>query len=335
MSAFAWSCGWVRHWAELAPCAGTPPGCLGVNAELQPASWHPSCPPLGNSSPPISAAAHGLCCLAAGGGTGLCGVGRWGSPRLAAVPRSPHAHHANPFLPACSSIPACCAPLWAASAPPMAAVVPPPCQQLQCIGGLLLSLSPRCAMHTRWTTCPFIAMLEELCSGAPRCPPGLSLAQFSCALRVFSVCKHQTPVGRWAARGSKAVKKGGMKNSKNQTEKPRDPQCSLCSDVAASAPVMDAAVLKGLVLEMNQTKLCWFFFVCLLFFLFFLSLFLSFFLFSLLFFFLFVFKSLLPYFGAHPSHILPSLPQVPLPMGTRASGRCCSSCCPSLAAAGR
>lgn len=282
-----------------------------------------------------------LCCSpwallpGGGGGTGLCGVGRWGSPRLAAVPRSPHAHHANPFLPACSSIPACCAPLWAASAPPMAAVVPPPCQQLQCLGGLLLSLSPRCAMHTRWTTCPFIAMLEELCSGAPRCPPGLSLAQFSCALRVFSVCKHQTPVGRWAARGSKAVKKGGMKNSKNQTEKPRDPQCSLCSDVAASAPVMDAAVLKGLVLEMNQTKLCWFFFVCLLFFLFFLSLFLSFFLFSLLFFFLFVFKSLLPYFGAHPSHILPSLPQVPLPMGTRASGRCCSSCCPSLAAAGR
>lgn len=90
MSAFAWSCGWVRHWAELAPCAGTPPGCLGVNAELQPASWHPSCPPLGNSSPPISAAAHGLCCLAAGGGELDCvvwGVGAApGWPQFLAVP---------------------------------------------------------------------------------------------------------------------------------------------------------------------------------------------------------------------------------------------------------
>lgn len=148
-----------------------------MNTELRPASWHPSCPPLGYSSPPISAAAHELCCLAARGGTGLCGVGRWGSPRLAAVLCSPHTHHVSPFPPGCSSIPAC----WAASAPPMAAGVPPLCQQLQCVGRLLLSLSPRCAMHTRWTTCPFIAILEELCSGAPRCPLGLSLAQFSCA----------------------------------------------------------------------------------------------------------------------------------------------------------
>lgn len=81
MSAFAWSCGWVRHWAELAPCAGTPPGCLGVNAELQPASWHPSCPPLGNSSPPISAAAHGLCCLAGGGGNRTVWCGALGQPQ--------------------------------------------------------------------------------------------------------------------------------------------------------------------------------------------------------------------------------------------------------------